>query len=131
VTYICEDFQNIRHNREDVDDNAPQKLSDDFGGIGWAIRAGQESARTIRSIRSGGYKTARSYFDYYSDKRWAHGAARRALSSVKKLGNPKPYYIGDSRDGGRMIYALDSSSSLRHGRAIYWPMTSRGGAESH
>ena len=107
--------------------NAPQKLSDDFGSIRWAIRAGQESARTIRSIRSGGYKTARSYFDYYRtmdpvDKRWAHGAARRALSSVKKLGNPKPYYIGDASDGRRMIYALNAQDSLRQGRAIYWAM---------
>tara|TARA_Y100000310_G_scaffold342790_1_gene447455 strand:- start:1098 stop:1439 length:342 start_codon:yes stop_codon:yes gene_type:complete len=94
----------------------------DFGSVGWAIRAGQESARTIRSIRSGGYKTARSYFDYYSDGRWAHGAARRALSSVAKLGNPKPYFIGDAGDGRRMIYALNAQDSLRKGRAIYWAM---------
>jgi hypothetical protein len=102
--------------------NAPQKLSPDFGSVGWAIRAGKQSARTIRSIRSGGYKAARKHFSYYSDGRWAHGAARRALSSVAKLGNPKPYFIGDASDGRRMIYALDSSSSLRQGRAVYLPM---------
>ena len=106
--------------------NAPQKLSPDFGSIGWAIRAGKQSARTIRSIRSGGYKTARAHFSYYGDGRTSHGAARRALSSVKKLGNPKPYYIGDSRDGGRMIYALNAQDSLRKGRAIYWAMRHTG-----
>jgi hypothetical protein len=102
--------------------NAPQKLSDDFGSIRWAINAGLKSAKTIRSIRSGGYKTARAHFSYYGDGRASHGAARRALSSVKKLGNPKPYYIGDSRDGGRMIFALNAQDSLREGRAIYWAM---------
>ena len=102
--------------------NAPQKLSDDFGSIRWAINAGQKSASTIRSIRSGGYKTARKYFDFYSDKRWAHGAARRAVSSVKLLGNPKPYYIGDGGGGGKAIYALNAHDSLREGRAVYWPM---------
>jgi hypothetical protein len=101
-----------------------RKPSPDFGSVGWAIRAGQESARTIRSIRSGGYKTARAHFSYYSDGRWAHGAARRAVSSVKKLGNPKPYYVGDASDGRRMIYALSANSSLCQGRAVYLPMRS-------
>ena len=99
-----------------------RKLSDDFGSISWAIKAGTESARLIRSIRSGGYQTARRYFKFYSDGRWSHGAARRAVSSVKKLGNPKPYYIGDSGDGSRMIYALNADASLREGRPVYWPM---------
>ena len=98
------------------------KFSDDFGSIDWAMRTGKESARLIRSIRSGGYQTARRYFEFYSDGRWAHGAARRAVSSVAKLGNPKPYYIGDSGDGSRMIYALNADASLREGRAVYWPM---------
>ena len=99
-----------------------RKLSDDFGSIDWAMRTGKESARLIRSIRSGGDQTARRYFEFYSDGRWAHGAARRAVSSVAKLGNPKPYYIGDSGDGSRMIYALNADASLREGRAVYWPM---------
>ena len=108
--------------------NAPQRLSDDFGSIRWAINAGLKSAKTIRSIRSGGYKTARAYFDYYSDKRWAHGAARRAVSSVAKLGNPKPYYIGDTGDGSgsKVIYALNAHDSLRQGRVIYMPMRNVG-----
>jgi hypothetical protein len=103
-----------------------RKPSPDFGSVGWAIRAGKQSARTIRSIRSGGYKTARKHFSYYSDGRWAHGAARRALSSVAKLGNPKPYFIGDASDGRRMIYALNAQDSLRKGRAIYWAMRHTG-----
>jgi hypothetical protein len=102
--------------------NAPRKLSPDFGSIGWAIRAGKGSARTIRSIRAGGYSTARKYFEYYGDGRTAHGAARRALSSVKKLGNPKPYFLGDAGDGSQMIFALNAIASLSEGRAIYWPM---------
>ena len=106
--------------------NAPRRLSDDFGSIRWAINAGHKSASTIRSIRSGGYKTARKYFDFYSDKRSAHGAARRALSSVVKLGNPKPYYIGDTGDGSKMIFALNADASLREGRAVYWPMRNIG-----
>ena len=106
--------------------NAPQRLSDDFGSIRWAINAGLKSAKTIRSIRSGGYKTARAYFDYYSDGRSAHGAARRAVSSVAKLGNPKPYYIGDDGGGGKMIYALNAHDSLRQGRVIYMPMRNVG-----
>jgi hypothetical protein len=99
-----------------------RKLSEDFGSISWAIKAGTESARLIRSIRSGGYQTARRHFEFYSDGRVAHGAARRALSSVKKLGNPKPYYLGDSGDGNRTIYSLNAGDSLREGRAVYWPM---------
>lgn len=102
--------------------NAPSKLSPDFGSIRWAINVGKKSARLIRSIRSGGYQTARRHFEFYSDGRWAHGAARRAVSSVKKLGNPAPYYIGDAGDGSRMIYALNASASLSEGRAVYWPM---------
>jgi len=102
--------------------NSPPKLSPDFGSIRWAINVGKESARLIRSIRSGGYKTARRYYRFLSDGRWAHGSARRAVSSVKQLGNPTPYYIGDAGDGSRMIYALNAGASLSEGRPVYWPM---------
>jgi hypothetical protein len=103
-----------------------RKLSEDFGSIDWAMRTGKESARLIRSIRSGGYQTARRYFSYYSDGRWAHGAARRALSSVKKLGNPKANYVGDDGHDGWMLYALNADASLREGRAVYTPMMNLG-----
>jgi hypothetical protein len=99
-----------------------RKLADDFGSINWAMRTGKESARVIRSIRAGGYKTARRHFEFYSDGRVAHGAARRALSSVKKIGNPKANYVGDDGHDGWMLYALNAGDSLREGRAVYWPM---------
>jgi len=102
--------------------NAPQKLPPDFGSIRWAIDAGKNSASLIRSTRAGGYQTARKFFGYQYDGRAAHAAARRAVSSVKKLGNPKPYRISDPGDGTRMIYALNAIASLSEGRAIYWPM---------
>tara|TARA_Y100000996_G_C22510591_1_gene638204 strand:+ start:1023 stop:1370 length:348 start_codon:yes stop_codon:yes gene_type:complete len=97
--------------------NDPRRLGDDFGSIGWAIRFGKASATLIRSIRAGGYKTAREYFDFYSDKRTQHGAAIRAVNNVSKVGNPKPYYIE-----GRKIMALNGRASLEKGKPVYMYM---------
>tara|TARA_R100001082_G_scaffold29993_1_gene15073 strand:- start:1203 stop:1538 length:336 start_codon:yes stop_codon:yes gene_type:complete len=98
-------------------------MDNNFFSITWAINVGKESARLIRSIRSGGYKTARQYYSFYSNGRWADASARRALASVKKLGNPSPYYIVESGDGSRMIYALNAMDSLSKGSVVYYFMT--------
>ena len=94
----------------------------ELGSIRWAIDCGVRALQTIRSIRSGGYDTARRYFDFYTDKRTAHGAARRAANTSRTLGNPPPYYIGSDFKGGKMIYALDAAASLKQGLPLYISM---------
>ncbi len=98
--------------------NPRDNLVIDFGSIGWAIRTGKESATTIRSIRAGGYDKARQFYAFYSDGRWQHGAALRAVSAVKTLGNPRPYYIKDVA-GKKGIFALSALDSLHAKKPVY------------
>ena len=97
------------------------RLNPAFGSIGWAVQAGKDSARTIRSIRSGGYQKAREYYLYYGDGRVAHGAAVRAVNTIAKIGNPKPYIVED-----RTILALDFRKSMNARAPVYTPMKSCG-----
>ena len=102
--------------------NAPFKSNDHyFGSIRWALDYGKQNATLIRSIRAGGYKKAREYFNFYSDKRTAHGAALRAIGIVKKIGNPQPFYIDRDGDSG-MIYALSLLETVEHKEPRYLPM---------
>tara|TARA_R100001079_G_C4444932_1_gene150664 strand:+ start:1547 stop:1987 length:441 start_codon:yes stop_codon:yes gene_type:complete len=102
--------------------NAPFISSNpNFGSIRWACDYGKQNAKLIRSIRAGGYKKAREYFNFYSDKRTAHGAALRALSLVKRIGNPRPFYIERNGDSG-MIYALSLIETVEHKTPRYLPM---------
>ena len=90
----------------------------EFGTIKWALAFGKTSASTIRSIRASGYSKARRCYNFYSDKRYAHAAAMRALSAVTKLGNPRPYYIERTNDTGR-LYALSWMESLEQKHPVY------------
>ena len=97
------------------------KQKPDCGSIRWACDYGKRNAKLIQSIRSSGYKTAREYFNFYHDKRKAHGAALSALSAIKKIGNPRPFYIERNGDSG-MIYALSFVETIEHKKPRYLPM---------
>lgn len=102
--------------------NAPFKSNDpNFGSIKWACDYGKRNAALIRSIQTGGYKKAREYFDFYSDKRTAHGAALRAVNIVNKIGNPQPFYIRRDGDTG-MIWALSLIDTVNNKAPWYIPM---------
>lgn len=95
-----------------------------FGSIGWAVGVGKESARKIRSIRAagaarqfGGYEKAREYYSFYSDGRSTQGAAVRAVNTVARIGNPKPYILR-----GRSILALDFMKSMDARAPVYTAM---------
>jgi len=92
-----------------------------LGSIKWAFEFGKINATLIRSIRTGGYKKAREYFDFYNDKRAAHGAALRAVNIINKIGNPRPFYI--DRDGdSAMICALCFLETIKNRAPRYLPM---------
>lgn len=77
------------------------------GSYQFYIERGKESAKQIRSVRSGGYKTARKYTSFYSKPRSQDNQARKMVFAVKKLGNPKPFYIKDNT-----LFFLDLHSSV-------------------
>lgn len=91
------------------------------GSIRWACDYGKRNATLIRSIRAGGYKKAREYFNFYSDKRTAHGASLRALSVIKTIGNPRSFFIERNGDSGT-IYALSLIETVKHKTPRYLPM---------
>jgi hypothetical protein len=93
----------------------------EIGSVRWAVEFGERSATVIRSIRSGGYTRARRFYSFYSDGRTAHGAALRALSTVKKLGNPAPYELR-----GNVLWALDVYDTFKKKTPAYIPMRHMG-----
>ena len=97
------------------------KQKPDCGSIRWACGYGKRNAKLIKSIRASGYKKAREYFNFYRDKRKAHGAALRTLSTIKKIGNPRPFFIERRGDHG-MIYALSFFETIKHKKLRYLPM---------
>lgn len=89
----------------------------EFGSIRWAFESGNIARRVIQDIASGDYKNARSYYTYFRDKRYAHGAALRALKNAKKLIDVRCSF----HDQG-MIFAICWMSSLHEGKPVYYPM---------
>jgi len=94
--------------------------------IAWAVDFGKRAFDVIHLINDKGYDEARTYFDFYSDKRKAHGSARRAVTNSKKVLNQlqnKGWYVGED-SGEVIIYALEAIGSLERGRPFYLAMKS-------
>ncbi len=89
----------------------------EVGSIRWAFESGSIAKRVIQDIASGDYKNARIYYTHFRDKRYAHGAALRALKNAKKLIDARCSF----HDQG-MIFALCWMSSLYEGKPVYYPM---------
>ncbi len=77
---------------------------------------GLNAAYQIRAIRAGGYQRARKLTAFYSEARWQDSEARKAVASVRRLGNPKPYYFEK-----RMLFILSIHESIQARRPVYYP----------